>query len=71
MYCKNQKHDHSKSKVIAATENPTEPWGRRPFHCPECFQTRRKNANDLNWRAYSNVAKAQAGGRKPCKNCFN
>lgn len=70
MHCKRKTHDHSKSPVVAASENPTEPWGRRPFHCPNCFQTCRKDHNSLNWRSYSNIAKAKADGRMPCKNCF-
>lgn len=45
-------------------------WGRRPFHCPDCFQVRRKDANKLNWRSYGSVAQAKADNRKPCKNCF-
>lgn len=70
MYCKNQKHDHSKIPVVVATENPSEPRGRRPFHCPECFQVKRKDANKLNWTTFTNVAQAKVDKRRACKNCF-
>lgn len=70
MYCKSQTHDHSKSPVVVAKENRTEPWGRRPFHCPDCFQANRKDKNPLNWRHYPNVASAQFENRPACEDCF-
>lgn len=70
MYCKSNKHDHSKSRVVVASENETEPWGRRPFHCPDCFQVKRKDHKQSNWRPFANVAQAEADERRPCKNCF-
>ena len=50
MRCKSG-HDHSKKDVWVAANNPTEPRGRRPFHCEECsYYT--ENTTD-NWEPYS------------------
>src|SRR5262245_57420608 len=65
-------HDHRSETVKAATDNPMEPWGPRPFHCPECFQTRRRDTVASYWHSYRNVSEAQAQGHeRPCKSCFS
>ncbi len=64
-------HDHSRASVKAATDNSTQPWGPRPFHCPDCFHTQRQDTVDLYWHEYKTAAHAQRQGHEePCKNCF-
>lgn len=64
-------HDHSVAPVKAATDNPTEPWGPRPFHCPECFYTQRQDTVPVYWHTYGNAPQARIQGHQdPCKCCF-
>jgi hypothetical protein len=37
-------HDHPPMEVVGATENPTQPWGPRPYHCPDCFYITKQGA---------------------------
>ena len=65
-------HSHPPEPLKAATGNPTQPWGPRPYHCPECPQV---VANPLvvgrNWVDYSDADKARiAGHPRACKICF-
>src|SRR4249920_755908 len=64
-------HTHPPKPLKAATGNPTQPWGPRPYHCPECPQIAKHFALDQNWVDYSNAAAAQAAGHpRACKICF-
>ena len=31
-------HEHPPEPLTAATHNRTQPWGPRPYHCPECSE---------------------------------
>jgi hypothetical protein len=69
MRCK-RGHEHP-HKIVMATDNPTEPWGPRPFHCPECYQVRKAGTVSGYWRKYKTPSAAQADGHpSPCKSCF-
>jgi hypothetical protein len=54
-------HDHTASPVMGSTENPTQPPGGRPFHCPKCSFVQRKDTISQNWRQYSNIQAARTG----------
>jgi methylphosphotriester-DNA--protein-cysteine methyltransferase len=56
-------------QVVAATRNPTEPWGRRPYHRPDCSEVTKQGTVQSNWTTYPSVAAAKADGRRPCKRC--
>lgn len=64
-------HEHPPEPLTAATHNRTQPWGPRPYHCPECSEVNKPQAIGQNWLPYSNVAAARAAGHpRPCKRCF-
>jgi hypothetical protein len=64
-------HDHPPMEVVGATENPTQPWGPRPYHCPDCFYVTKPGAVPGYWVKYPNPASAVAAGhRSPCLRCF-
>ena len=56
-------------QVFAATNNDTEPHGRRPFHRPDCFYRTRAGAVEDNWTPYQSAAAALADDRLPCERC--
>jgi methylphosphotriester-DNA--protein-cysteine methyltransferase len=56
-------------EVFAATENETEPHGRRPFHRSDCWYRTKPGAIEDNWTSYSTVAAALADDRRPCERC--
>jgi hypothetical protein len=45
-------HDHPPVKVVGATENPMQPWGPRPYHCPDCFYVTKQGAVPGYWVKY-------------------
>lgn len=64
-------HDHPNRIEVASTDNPSEPHGPRPFHCPECHQVRKKGAVSGYWKEYKTPVDARAAGHpSPCKSCF-
>jgi hypothetical protein len=56
-------------KVVAATFNPTEPWGIRPYHRPDCSYVTKSSHVEGYWRDYDSAAEAQADERPPCERC--
>jgi hypothetical protein len=62
-------HDHSSIEVKVAEFNETEPYGKRPFHCPDCWQTTRADIVQSNWTLMT-IAAAVSEGRVSCKDCF-
>jgi len=56
-------------RVVAATKNPSEPHGRRPFHRPDCSHVTKIGTVRRNWTAYESAAAARADRRKPCARC--
>jgi hypothetical protein len=56
-------------KVVAATRNPTEPWGIRPYHRPECWYVTKAGHIDNNWTEYATAVAARADDREPCRRC--
>ena len=64
-------HDHPPMEVVGATENPTQPWGPRPYHCPDCFYVRKQGAVPGNWVKYPDPPSAvRAGHESSCLRCF-
>jgi hypothetical protein len=64
-------HLHPPRPITAATKNPTQPWGPRPFHCSECREVTKRGVVGENWRSYLTVASAkQAGHERSCAVCF-
>ncbi len=64
-------HSHPPREVIAATNNPTKPWGPRPYHCPDCAHVNKPQAVRKNWVRYASSAIAIKNGHPfPCKQCF-
>ena len=64
-------HDHPPMQVVGATENPTQPWGPRPYHCPHCFYVTKQGAAPGYWVKYPDLASAVAAGHgSPCLRCF-
>ncbi len=74
MLCKNCRNPIT--KVIAATYNPTEPRGPRPYHricglCPPCPHTQNSKTAEENWKTYSSPEEAnKAGHARPCEHCI-
>jgi hypothetical protein len=62
-------HGHSTREVKVAEFNETEPYGIRPYHCPDCWQTNRVDTIQPNWTLMP-ITKAINEGRLACKNCF-
>jgi len=56
-------------RVVAATKNPTQPHGRRPYHRPQCFYVTKEGVVEENWTEYPSCAEAQADLRRPCGRC--
>lgn len=57
-------------QVMAATYNPTEPHGPRPFHLSGCSYITASTSVDANWVTYRSVeAAVQAGHSRGCKRC--
>ena len=46
-------------RVVAATKNPTEPWGRRPYHRPDCREVTKPGTIAAHWTSYANAAAAR------------
>jgi ribosomal protein L37AE/L43A len=64
-------HAHPPKLLKAATGNPAEPRGPRPFHCPDCQQVTMARTASGSWRVYQTPAEARAAGHLwPCKSCF-
>ncbi len=64
-------HSHPPWPLKAATGNPTQPRGPRPYHCPECSEVTNLRAVGRNWVEYSDaVAARDAGHPQPCRRCF-
>jgi hypothetical protein len=64
-------HDHPPMKVVGATENPTQPWGPRPYHCQDCFYVTKQGTVPGYWAEYPDPASAVAAGHgSPCLRCF-
>jgi len=58
-------------KVLAATLNPSQPWGPRPYHRPGCYYVRNTKTVVGHWVTYPNSTSAvRAGHPNPCKRCF-
>ena len=58
-------------KVVAATYNPTRPWGPRPYHRPECPYVNNSKSIPANWVAYRDISSAaRAGHDRPCRRCL-
>jgi hypothetical protein len=64
-------HDHPPESLTASTGNPTRPWDPRPYHCPDCSETRKSQAVGKHWTSYPTAAAARAAGHpRTCKRCF-
>ena len=70
MFCKQRMHDHSSSRVMESTNNPTRPPGGRPFHCPECWFVKHQTAIREYWHRYSNIEAAKKGNHIRHAVCF-
>lgn len=70
MHCKFG-HPHPPHKLVAATYNPTKPWGPRPYHCPDCAHVSKTQAVPGNWISHPSIAEAiKKGHPRGCKHCF-
>ena len=64
-------HDHPPEKLVAATWNPTQPWGPRPYHCPTCPEANKPDKVPSNWLDYPTPEDAtRAGHDRACDICF-
>jgi len=64
-------HAHPPSKIVAATENPTQPWGPRPYHCPDCSEVKKHGTVPAHWKEYPDPRSATlAGHDSACRICF-
>jgi hypothetical protein len=66
-------HSHPQQKAVrAATNNPTEPWGPRPYHCPDCSEVTKSGTRPDNWERYTTIEDAGLAGHfDSCKICFD
>jgi len=56
-------------KFIAAAKNPTEPWGRRPYHRLNCSEVTKLGTVQRNWEPYDPASVIPSEKRRPCKRC--
>jgi hypothetical protein len=64
-------HAHPPTQVVAATENPTQPSGPRPYHCPDCSEVSKYGTVPGHWREYPDPIFARlAGHDSACRVCF-
>ena len=56
-------------EVIAATKNPSEPRGRRPYHLLGCSYVTKIGHVPGYWTRYQNATAARADKRRPCELC--